>query len=126
MKGCILKSDNTLKREGRGSYDYRTDVQNNVLIIKWFDNKCVHIITTYKHVEPVEKIKRWSTKDKKFIDVDRPAPIAEYNTHMGGVDLSDMLVSLYRTDIKSRRFYLRIFFYLVDLTIVNAWLSSAC
>jgi hypothetical protein len=41
---------------------------------------------------------------------------------MGGVDLHDMLVQLYRTNIKNRRFYLRIIFRLINMACVNAWL----
>lgn len=41
---------------------------------------------------------------------------------MGGVDLNDMLVALYRTNIGVKRFYLRIVFHLLDISVVNAWL----
>ncbi|KAK2710424.1 hypothetical protein QYM36_011821 [Artemia franciscana] len=41
---------------------------------------------------------------------------------MGGVDLADMLLELYRIDFKSRsKWYMRIFF-LFDLSVVNGWL----
>ena len=41
---------------------------------------------------------------------------------MGGIDKSDMLVHLYRTPMKSKRWYLRLFGYIIDLCVVNAWL----
>nr|CAI5817628.1 unnamed protein product [Callosobruchus analis] len=41
---------------------------------------------------------------------------------MEGVDLIDVLVSLYRTRMKSRRWYLSIFAQMVDLCMNNAWL----
>ncbi len=41
---------------------------------------------------------------------------------MGGVDLSDMLIELYRTDIRSKKWYMRIVYYCFDLAVVNAWL----
>jgi hypothetical protein len=40
---------------------------------------------------------------------------------MGGVDLQDMLVALYRTNIRVKRYYLRIVFHLLVMC-VNAWL----
>ena len=43
---------------------------------------------------------------------------------MGGVDLSDMLISLYQTPFKAKRYYLRIFAHMVDLCICNAWLLA--
>lgn len=41
---------------------------------------------------------------------------------MGGVDLNDMLVAIYRTDVGTKRYYFRIFYELLDVAIVNSWL----
>ena len=51
-----------------------------------------------------------------------PHAIAEYNKFMGAVDLCDMLLELYRIDFKSKKWYMRIFFYVLDLATVNSWL----
>ena len=40
---------------------------------------------------------------------------------MGGVDLADLLIALYRTTIKSKRWYVKVFFHCVDIAKVNAW-----
>lgn len=122
MPGCKLKSDNELKREGRGSYDFVTEENRNIIITKWFDNKAVHIASTYIGTTPVESVKRWSLSEKKYIEIQRPALVKEYNLYMGGVDLNDMLVSLYRIKIGVKRYYLRILYHLIDICIVNAWL----
>lgn len=121
IPGCIMKADNILKKSGRGSFDYHTN-QDNIIAVKWFDNKPVHLLSTYKGIQPVEPIERWSVAEKGYIQVPRPDIIKEYNTNMGGVDLHDMLVSLYRINIGVRRFYLRIFWNIVDMCIVNSWL----
>ena len=41
---------------------------------------------------------------------------------MGGVDLSDMLISLYRTPYKTGRWYLRAVVHLLDICKVKLWL----
>lgn len=41
---------------------------------------------------------------------------------MGGVDLADMLISLYKIPFKSRRWYIGIFCQLLDICINNAWI----
>lgn len=122
MPGCQLKSDGILKEEGRGSFDYMTEKNRNLIVVKWYDNKAVHVASTYKGLHPIETVKRWSLSERKYIEVPRPAIIEEYNRNMGGVDLNDMLVSLYRIRIGVRRFYLRIIYHLVDICVVNAWL----
>ena len=51
-----------------------------------------------------------------------PHAIAEYNKFMGLVDLCDMLLELYRIDFKSKKWYIKIFFYVLDLATVNSLL----
>lgn len=41
---------------------------------------------------------------------------------MGGVDKADMLLSLYRTKYRSRKWYHLIGFHLFSLAAVNSWL----
>ncbi|MGH0115062.1 UNVERIFIED_CONTAM: hypothetical protein FKN15_074581 [Acipenser sinensis] len=42
---------------------------------------------------------------------------------MGGVDKLDQLISLYRTEIKSRKWTLRMFTHGFDVAVVNSWLE---
>lgn len=122
IPGCQLKNDSELKREGRGSFDYCTDINENILVTKWFDNRSVHVASSYAGIDPIENVKRWSSMQRRYIEVPRPNIVKVYNKNMGGVDLNDMLVSLYRTKLGVKRFYLRIVYHLMDICIVNAWL----
>lgn len=45
-----------------------------------------------------------------------------YNKHMGGVDLLDGLLGRYKIKMRSRKWYIRLFNHLLDVTIVNSWL----
>ena len=53
---CPLKSDKELQRDGRGSYDSK--VKNGVQVIKWVDNKIVHLVSTIAGVQPEGKCQR--------------------------------------------------------------------
>ena len=68
------------------------------------------------------KLKRHYKETMKREDIPCPSVIKNYNSKMGLVDKSDMLVQLYKTPIKSNRWYLRIFAYCLEFSIVNAWL----
>lgn len=120
--GCILEDDKTLAKKGRGSYDEMIDVENNIFACKWYDNRCVFLASSYAAVQPMDEVSRYSAADKKVVSVSRPNIVKEYNASMGGVDLNDMLVELYRINIKVRRYYLRIIFHIIDVCIVNSWL----
>ena len=42
--------------------------------------------------------------------------------HMGGVDKHDMLRQLYGSDSKSKRWWHRLFFGLLDMVVVNSYI----
>lgn len=118
----LLSSEKELKMKGRGSFDWRTDVTSNITVIKWQDNSTVQLASTYVNHAEGRKVRRWSTKDKKYVEIECPLMIQEYNQFMGGVDLCDMLLSLYRIKLRSKRWYMPIFYYLVKVAVTNGWL----
>ena len=122
LEKCPLQADKALKQQGRGSHDYRTDMNSGIVLVKWLDNKCVHVCSTYVNPEESVEVQRWNRKGKKYIKVKCPKVVQEYNKNMGGVDLSDMLISLHRTSIKTKRWYLKVLYHCVDIAKVNAWL----
>ncbi|KAL3245293.1 hypothetical protein MRX96_047031 [Rhipicephalus microplus] len=117
-----LAPDATLKAQGRGSVNFRVDKDSNIGVMKWFDSNSVHLVSSYAGVQPTDLCKQWNSKEKLSIDVPRPFAVKEYNAFMGGVDLANMLIELYRTDHKSKRWYMRIFYWMMDVSIVNGWL----
>ncbi|KRZ74128.1 PiggyBac transposable element-derived protein 3 [Trichinella papuae] len=122
LRDALLEDDATLRRKGRGAFTKVTDQTNGVSVVKWFDNKPVLLTSTFACTKPVGKKKRWDRQTKTRIDVPAPAIIHEYNQHMGGVDLNNMLTRLYRIEHKSRKWYRRVFFWMIGAAITNAWL----
>ena len=80
------------------------------------------LCSTFVDINPIDKCRRWSKERKTYVEVDRPSIVRVYNCHMGDVDLSDMIISLYCISIRSKRWYLRILYYLIDLSLANGWL----
>lgn len=122
MRGCVLKSEKELRRDGRGSSDWFVDANSGLAIVRWMDSSAVQLSSTHISLEPLSTTKRWDRKCKKYIEVPCPAIVKEYNQHMGGVDLFDMLMSLYKVDHKSNKWYRRVFFWALNLAVVNGWL----
>ena len=52
--------------------------------------------------------------------VQKPKVIEDYNTHMDGVDKCDQLVLYYGYAHRSRKWWKKVFFHLLDVSIVNA------
>ncbi|KAM7298741.1 piggyBac transposable element-derived protein 3-like [Ixodes scapularis] len=122
LKDCRLKSENDLKKEGRGAFDYAVDNLKNIAVVRWYDNRAVTLVSNYVSAEPVGTVRRWDKKEKKFIQVPQPGIVATYNRFMGGVDLLNYLIELYMFPIKSRRWYLYLFYHSLMIDTVNAWL----
>ena len=122
LQGCPLATNNEMKKSGRGALDFRSDMNTGIIIAKWHDNSSVHVASNFLGTEPLGAVERWCPVEKRRKNIQCPKLILSYNKGMGGVDLADMLISLYRIPIKTRRWYLYIFWHLVDIAKVNAWL----
>ena len=119
-----MLSDDQMKKQGRGSIDewQTSNIGNTVSCVKWYDNKSVHLLSTFLQAKPINSVKQYHKKHAKNVDVLRPAIVKHYNKNMRGVDLPDMLLALYRIDIKSRKFYHRLIFHLLDICVTNSWI----
>ncbi|CAH0725058.1 unnamed protein product, partial [Brenthis ino] len=122
LRGCNMISDKDLLKKGRGSYKVMVDNNKKIAVTKWADNKCVTLASSYAADNRETFVKRCCKASKSKVDVTCPTVISEYNQHMGGVDLAGMFVSLYRTGSKSRKWYKRIYYHLVDICVNNSWL----
>ncbi|XP_051785367.1 piggyBac transposable element-derived protein 3-like [Erpetoichthys calabaricus] len=78
LAGCMLEDDKSLAKRGRGSVDARVEKGESMVIVKWYDNKSVTLISSYCATEPQGKA------DKAFVEVNRSHIVKEYNTFMGG------------------------------------------
>lgn len=92
-------------------------------VSKWKDRgkKSVVVASTIHTVSDMSTVKRM-TKEGVRVTVNCPKSIDDYNQHMGGVDLFDQLHSCYNVAWKSRRWWLKLFYYFVDATIVNSYI----
>nr|XP_053647228.1 piggyBac transposable element-derived protein 2-like isoform X4 [Cherax quadricarinatus] len=104
----------------RGTSDFQTN--DGILVVRWKDNKVVTLVTNDQGVNPVCVVERYNKGTKTKTQVHCPAVIKNYNAHMGGINKSNMLVHLHKTPMKSKRWYMQLFAYVLDLAVVNAWL----
>ena len=97
-------------------------MNSGIVVVKWVDNSTVTLASNYIGIEPEGVIERWCNKKNERVEVPCPRTVYKYNKKLEGVDLAVMLVSLYRIQVKTRRWYIKVFWYLVDICKVNAWL----
>ena len=104
MRQCEPESEKTMKKEGRGSTDFKILSDENIIIMRWFDNKPVNLISSYVAVEPIDSVRCYDQREETYTEAPRPNILKVYNTYMGGTDKLDMICALYKGQIKSRLF----------------------
>jgi hypothetical protein len=118
-----LSNNQALARMGRGSLDMIVRQDRKAAIINWYDKKPILLVSSAYAADPIDKCRRWSKKDRQYIQVDRPLVVREYNAKMGGVDLCDRMISYYRIKARTRKWPVRTLFHFIDLSLVNSWIQ---
>lgn len=118
LNGAVLKTGKNLPR---GASDYTFDKTNQILFVRWSDNKEVTMASNHQVYEPMARTKRYNKVEKKKMMVDLPQLIQHYNRHMCGVDLHDNAVSNYRIRIRGKKWWWSLFTSGLDSCAVNAW-----
>ncbi|KAJ8967797.1 hypothetical protein NQ317_012693 [Molorchus minor] len=119
-----LLGEKEMKQFDRGTCEeYVTNIDGvDLSAVAWKDNKTVSMLSTAYGELPLHKVTRYDRKQKKNISINCPNVIIQYNKHMGGVDLLDSHIGRYKIPLRSKKWYLRIFFHLLDVSLINAWL----
>ena len=122
LKGCPLPEDSEMKTKERGFYIYAYEENSETVLCKWKDNNTVCIISNGACVEPSGTAKRWSTKDRRKVDIQQPYLIKVYNNYMGGVDLFDSNIAHLRPRIRGKKWWWSPFVFALQSCFHNAWL----
>lgn len=87
------------------------------------DTRAVTLASSCVAVKDDDTVRRWNKAEKYYIDMTWPTIIKDYNRCMGGVDNTDFLLLLYRTNIQSRKWTLRVLFHFANVAVTNFWLE---
>ena len=124
---CPLTSSEALKKQKRGKFDFKTDTKNDVLVCKWNDNSVVNLCSNAAGVHPISKASRYSSSEKKRLQIDQPFLIKLYNERMVSVNKMDQNVSKYRITMRGKKWCWCLISYMLDVSINNAWqLQKIC
>ena len=100
--------------------------ERQLLAVVWKDNKLVKFLSSVNNLRPpdAKTVAKRKTKESKGVRVDVPAhPVSVlYNKYMGGVDLLDQYMAKFPLGYKVRKWYMRVFFWLVNLGVVTCFI----
>lgn len=116
----LPKSEIPDKNMGHGAYEWKTS-NTGIRWVKWMDKKPVQFLSNYHDPSDTTTVSR-REKNGSLKEVSSPVICSDYNRYMGFVDKSDQLISTYKIDRKSKKWWHRIFWHFIDATVVNAFL----
>ena len=80
------------------------------------------MLSNYIGKDPVDICQRFDRKGGSKINTERPTSVKIYNTFLGDVGKTEMLLSLYRAKSRSRKWYHRVALHLFSLAICYSWI----
>ncbi|CAK9820042.1 PiggyBac transposable element-derived protein 4 [Anthophora quadrimaculata] len=93
-----------------------------ILCLRWRDKKDVYIMSSkHSRAEMVTTGKIRRKKGGEQENVIKPSCVIEYNRGMGGVDRQDQFLASFPLMRKSIKGYKKMFFYMFDIAVYNAY-----
>jgi len=86
----------------------------------WKDRRLVYLLTTHTSPANITTVERRS-EDGSIVLRSIPTAIADYNQHKSGVDTIDQLHANYSIGRKSKKWWPRLVWWLIDMCIINAY-----
>lgn len=103
----------------RGEFQFQ--IKGTISAVKWMDNRVVTLLSTLHDPRETTTVNR-KNKDGTTAVVSCPTVVAEYNKIMGGVDRFDQLRERYAVGRRSVKWWHRLLYFLIDLSIVNSFI----
>ena len=126
LTGCVATTSKASGREFLSGKD--------VLCLRWEDNNIVRLLTTVHYWNEYTLSERrkprttstnaalarkvFGNQERKTLPI--PKVVNDYNHHMNSVDLADQRRAGYTTHIRACRNWLCLFYFLLDISLVNS------
>jgi hypothetical protein len=126
-----LKNTKAFSRVPQGPLDWWMHESRSMSSVLWKDKKPVLLLSTNAipidfPCVPVDTVPRRNGSEREAIPT---SPMhVEYTTHIRGVDVADQLRASYCNQNRSHKWWHRIFFFLLDMTMVSMFIMyvAAC
>lgn len=93
----------------------------DIVAVQWRDTKVVTLLSTAHNMNEMTEVNR-TQKDGSKKKVACPKAIADYTRSMGGVDKFNHLKSSYSSSRRSKKWWHRLFYFLLDASLVNSYI----
>ncbi len=119
----VLKISKSKKNKGK--YDYRSNQTLTAMV--WFDKRPLYMLSTIHKPtssSPTTVLRTQVTGSR--VAVDCPPCLPDYQKYMRGVDRGDQMIGYYNIGRRSKKWWKRVFTYIVECSILNAYVLFSC
>lgn len=108
----------------QGHLEWRMHASKKLSAIVWVDKKPVLVMSTV--APPIHGVGEECPVVSRRVgsvrkDVETSPMHYQYTTYMRGVDVADQLRGEYSSQVRTHKWWHRLFFFLLDTTVVNTW-----
>ena len=108
-----------LKTMKRG--DYHSATAEGITVTVWKDTKDVSFLSNVHSSTGQDNVSR-KKQDGSVVPITAPPVVKDYNKNMGAIDRNDQPKKTYVIDRKSKKWWMRIFFHLLDICRLNSFI----
>ncbi|XP_022779646.1 piggyBac transposable element-derived protein 4-like [Stylophora pistillata] len=112
-----------LKTLKRG--DYHSATAEGITVTVWKDTKDVSFLSNVHSSTGQDNVSR-KKQGGSVVAITAPPVVKDYNKNMGAIDKNDQLKKTYAIDRKSKKWWMRIFFHLLDICRLNSLMYQQC
>ena len=103
-----------------GNYHFATS--SELTAVLWRDRRDVHVLST-AHSQSIGMVMKRPKGSREKLPIPCPTSISDYNSFMGGVDITDQHISYYSlTQRRTLKWWKKIFWRMIDISILNSWI----
>lgn len=86
----------------------------------WQDNHPVTVLSSNCDSTETVMLKKYSKKDKTYVEIPCPLPVNNYDKHMGKVDLADQKRTYYSISRPSEKWWKYYVYFILDACVINS------
>jgi hypothetical protein len=123
----MLKKEETTLKKNPGTIRWAS--YGYLCYISWFAKRAVHMLTNCYMPQAVSEnqpstVMHWFSEkgEKVQREIPRPPAVSEYNLYMGAVDMFDQYRSYVKIELRSRKFWHPLFWFIIEAALINSWL----
>ena len=126
ITGTVQKNRKGLPKELKSLRLRNQDIKayrhssNKLMTLAWQDKRTIVMLSTWHNANTttISRVRRGGRQE----DIEKPAVVCDYTEHMGAVDRSDHYCTSYSFTRKTLKWWRKLFFWLVEVSIVNSYI----